>query len=197
MTSIHRLSAVVLLVAGSALHAQTGTPAPAQAPVPTARITDPSLTQRWTGAFGQSFAFPAEVKFNALGSEVNKGGQTERTNFIIPGGNGSIKVQYFAEKRIVPKPYGVLDSMRFADVDSTGRNGMIHRRTYILRDFAVQIDILLTDIGEKNYGPRIKAIFDSFMPTPGSATELEGWRYGRNAKDYEHGKTPDAIRQGK
>jgi hypothetical protein len=178
-------------MAGSTLHAQDNSVAP------TIKVTDPTLTQHWVGTFGEGFSFPAEVKPNPLGTEVNKGGQTERVNFIIPDGNGSIKVQYFTEKRMVPKPYGILDSMRFADVDSAGRNGMIHRRTYILNQQAVQIDILLTDKGEKNYGPRLRAILDSFVPPPGSTFALEAWRYGRNPKEYEHGKTPDAIRQGK
>ncbi len=188
--------AAALFLLGAPLAAQVSTTIPAPA-TNAPRVTDPSLTQRWTGTFGESFSFPAEVKYNALGSEVKQAEQTERVNFIIPGGNGSIKVQYFTEKRMVPKGFGMLDSMRFADVDSAGRNGMIHRRTYILRDFAVQIDILLTDKGEQAYGGRVHAIFDSFDPKAGSPTDLEAWRYGRDPRQFEHGKTPNEIREGK
>ncbi|MEO5929843.1 MAG: hypothetical protein ABIR47_07915 [Candidatus Kapaibacterium sp.] len=144
------------------------------------RTQDSTLTQKWTSEFGYSFMLPAKAKLNAIGSTINVAGKTQLTNFILPGGAGAIRIQNFAEGQMVPKGYKLMDSIHIFDVDSAGTNGMIHRRTYILRDIAVLIDILLTDKGAKEYGDHLHGIFDSFMPPEGSEKALQQWRYGRN-----------------
>jgi hypothetical protein len=173
-----RLSAVILLLALVSFKTSL-----AQGPV-----QDSSLSQKWTSEYGYSFTLPAKARYNKLGSEIKKEGQTERQNFILPGGSGSVTMQYFAEPRMVPKDYKLLDSIRYYDIDSTGRNGMIYRRVYILKDFAVQIDILLTEKGQKEYGDLVRPIFDTFVPPAGAVRELEAWRYGRDPKEFEHGR---------
>ena len=153
------------------------------------RTTDSTLTQKWTSEFGYSFMLPATAKYNTIGSAINKATQTERQNFMIPGGNGAISIEYVTEQRILPKSYALLDSMHYYEVDSAGRNGTIHRRVYVLRDVSVQMDILLTTKGEKEYADRVKPIFDSFQPPPGASFTLEGWRYGRDPKEYQRGRS--------
>ena len=156
------------------------------------RASDPALTQKWVSEFGYSFMFPATVKYNTIGSAVSKPGQTERQNFMIPGGNGRIQLQYFTEQRMVPKSYQLLDSIHISDVDSAGTNGRIYRRYYIMRDYWVQIDILLTQKGEETFKSMVRPIFDSFLPPPNTLFALDAWRYGRNAKDFEHGRYPES-----
>jgi hypothetical protein len=154
------------------------------------RATDPALTQKWQSEFGYSFMFPATVKYNTIGSAVSKAGQTERQNFMIPGGNGRIQINYYTEQRMIPAGFQRMDSLHIADVDSAGTNGKIYRRMYIMRDYWVQIDILLTPKGEAEFKPLIRPIFDSFVPPPAAIFAVEQWRYGRNAKEFEKGRYP-------
>ena len=128
------------------------------------------------------------AKFNKLGSKVNEAGMTEVVNFMLRGGLGGITIKYYTEKRIVPTGYYLLDSLiHYHESDSVGRNGKIYRRSYILRDQAIDIEVLLTDKGGTALGGSITALFDSFMPPAGAAFELEDWRYGRDASEYEEG----------
>jgi hypothetical protein len=152
------------------------------------RATDPSLTQKFTSEFGYSFMLPATAKFNKLGSAVNVPGETEKQNYLIPGGNGAIMIYYVKEGRMVPRNFQMLDGVHYYQFDSLGRNGMIYRRVYILKDYAIQIDILLTEKGQKEYADKVQAIFDSFVPPPDAIKELQAWRYGRNAKEFEKGR---------
>jgi hypothetical protein len=154
----------------------------------TAAPHDSTISQKWTSDFGYSFTLPQKARYNKLGSEVKKEQHTERQNFILPGGSGAITIYHYQEGRMVPKDYKLLDSIHYYDVDSAGRNGMIHRRVYILKDIAVQMDVLLTDKGQTEYGAELKQIFDSFVPPPGAERRLEAWRYGRNPKEYENGR---------
>jgi hypothetical protein len=153
-----------------------------------ARTSDPRLPQLWSSEYGYSFNLPEKAKYNKLGSEIKKEGQTERQNFILSGGNGAITIYHYAEPRMVPKDYKLLDSIHYFDIDSTGRNGMIHRRIYILKDVAIQMDILLTEKGEATYGELVEPIFASFVPPPGAEKTLDAWRYGRDPKEFEHGR---------
>ena len=154
------------------------------------RTSDSTLTQTYTGHFGWTINLPpVEVaKFNKLGSRVNEAGMTETVNFMLRGGLGGVTITYYTEKRIVPTGYYLLDSLiHFYGADSAGRNGTIHRRSYILRDQSVDIEVLLTEKGETALGGSLTALFDSFMPPEGAQFELEDWRYGRDASEYEEG----------
>ena len=155
---------------------------------PSARATDSTVTQKWTSEYGYSVTLPATAKYNKIGSVYNKQGRTEKVNFMLPGGNGAVTITYFTEPRQVPKDYRTLDSAHYYQYDSVGRNGMIHRRVYVLRDNAIHIDVLLTDKGAKNYGAVVPAIFDSFVPPPDAVFALESWRYGRKESEFEHGR---------
>ena len=155
---------------------------------PSVRATDSTVSQKWTSEYGYSVTLPATAKYNKIGSTYTKVGKTEKVNFILPGGAGSITITYFTEPRMVPKDYRTLDSAHFYQYDSVGRNGMIHRRVYVLRENAIHIDVLLTDKGEKMYGAVVPAIFDSFVPPPGAIFALETWRYGRDPREYESGR---------
>ncbi len=152
--------------------------------------TDSTVNQKWVSEFGFSFLIPAKARFNKLGSNVDIAGQTQRANFILPGACGSITIQNFKEGRMVPQGYRFLDSVHVWDKDSTGRNGIIHRRLYILTKLAVQIDILLTEKGSLEYGSVIPAILDSFVAPEGAEKVLPAWRYGRSASEFERGKPP-------
>lgn len=152
------------------------------------RATDPSLTQKFASEFGYSFMLPPTARFNKLGSAINLPGETEKQNYLIPGGNGSIMIYYVKEGRMVPRNFQMLDSVHYYQFDSLGRNGMIYRRVYILKDYAIQIDILLTPKGQKEYADKVTAIFDSFIPPPDAIKALQAWRYGRNPKEFEKGR---------
>jgi hypothetical protein len=170
------LSFIVLLVASAVAVAQ-----------PAARAIDSTVTQKWTSDYGYSLLLPAVAKYNKIGSIYNPQGKTEKVNFILPGG-GSVTVSYFTEPRMVPKDFKTLDSVHYYQYDSTGRNGIIHRRVYVMRENAVHIDVLLTDKGEQTYGRAVPAIFDSFVPAAGTIFALESWRYGRDPREYESGR---------
>lgn len=177
---IQRLLALSCLLAVAVVHVSWAEGAPAE--------RDSTISQKWTSEFGYSFTLPQKARYNKLGSELKKDQHTERQNFILPGGSGAITIYYYLEGRMVPKDYKLLDSIHYYDVDSVGRNGTIHRRVYILKDIAVQMDILLTPKGETEYGGLIEQIFATFVPPPGAEKKLDAWRYGRNPKDYEHGR---------
>src|SRR5438477_603016 len=67
----------------------------------TTRVRDTTLTQLWKSDFGYSVSLPAAAKFNSIGSVYNKAGEMERRNYILPGGNGAIKIDYVTERRMV------------------------------------------------------------------------------------------------
>lgn len=155
------------------------------------RTNDTTLRQAYTGHFGWTLHLPEEeiAKFNKLGSKVNAAGLSEVVNFMLRGGRGGVTIRYYTEKRIVPTGYMLLDSaIHYHETDSVGRNGTIYRRSYILRDQAIDIEILLTDKGHADLGGSITGIFDSFLPPESAAFELEEWRYGRDASEYEEGR---------
>lgn len=141
------------------------------------RISDSSLTQKWSSDFGYSFMLPPKAKLNPIGSSINKAGQTQTANFILSGGAGAIKIWNYQERQVVPEGYKLLDSMVYFDIDSAGVNGKIHIRSYILQSMVVRIEVLLTEKGNKEYADRLRAIFDSFMPPAGISKTLEQWRY--------------------
>lgn len=155
---------------------------------PAVRATDTTVTQKWTSEFGYSVLLPVTAKYNKIGSLISKEGKTEKANFILPGGSGSVTVTFFTEPRMVPKDYKTLDSLHYYQYDSTGRNGIIHRRVYVMHENAVHIDVLLTDKGQTLYGAAVAAIFDGFVAAPGTVYALESWRYGRDPREYESGR---------
>ncbi|MBC8143973.1 MAG: hypothetical protein H7X80_00220 [bacterium] len=157
----------------------------AQVPV---RATDSTISQKWTSEYGYSVLLPSVAKYNKIGSTYTKGGGTEKVNFILPGGSGAITLTHVTEPRMVPKDFRLLDSVHFYQYDSLGRNGTIHRRVYVLKENAIQFDVLLTDKGERNFGALVNAIFDSFVPAPGAVFALESWRYGRDPREFEQGR---------
>lgn len=173
------------LAAGAFLLLVSAVPSAAQ---PAARATDSSVNQTWTSEYGYSVTLPATAKYNKIGSLANKEGKTEKVNFILPGGAGSVTISFFTEPRMVPKDYKTLDSLHYYQYDSTGRNGIIHRRIYVMRENAVHIDVLLTDKGTRLYGAALPAIFDSFVPPPNTVFALETWRYGRDPREFETGR---------
>ena len=157
------------------------------------RTTDSSLTQLYQGHFGWQIKLPEEsiAKYNKLGSSVNESGKSEVVNFMLRGGRGGIKIRYYTEQRMMPLGYMLLDSLvHFYEIDSVGRNGTIYRRTYVMTDQAVEIEILLTDKGETDLKDVLMPMFDSFTAPETATYELEGWRYGRNPEDYEEGRYP-------
>jgi len=188
MRTAIRLLPFLLLVA---------TPAVLSAQDTIARAVDTSVQQQWTSHYAFRFLLPNKARFNKLGSVLNEAGQSEVTNFILPGGCGSITIRYFAEGRIVPKGYRLLDSVHVWDSDSTGRNGQIHRRLYILTDIAIELEVLLTAKGEAEYGPVLSAIRDGFTPPAGAPTSLPLWRYGRNPSEFEQGRSPEYHQRNK
>jgi hypothetical protein len=188
----HILSLGFGLVAAVAALVSTTTSLLAQ---PAARATDTSVTQKWTSEFGYSLTLPAVARYNKIGTLINKEGKTEKVNFILPGG-GSVTVSFFTEPRMVPKDFKTLDSLHYYQYDSTGRNGVIHRRIYVMRENAVHIDVLLTDKGEQTYGALVPAIFDSFLPPPNTIFALETWRYGRDPREYEQGRYGEGTGPG-
>ncbi len=161
--------------------------------VVTTRTSDSTLTQTYTGHYGWSIDLPAEdiAKFNRLGSKVNEPGMSEVVNFMLRGGRGGITLRYYTERRMLPAGYSLLDStIHYYEADSVGKNGHIYRRTYVMSEQAVEIELMLTEAGQADLGGLIRAIFDSFMPPATAGFELEGWRYGRDASEYEEGDYP-------
>lgn len=156
-----------------------------------ARKSDTNVQQVWTSHFGFIVRLPNKARYNKLGYVLNQAGRSELVNFILPSRAGSITVRYYHEGRMVPKGFRMLDSIHVFDSDSLGRNGKIYRRLYILTEFAVETEVLLTPTGEAEYGPLMDAIFDSFVAPSGSACLLPQWRYGRDPSKYEHGRSPD------
>ena len=159
----------------------------------TTRTTDSSLTQTYTGHFGWTINLPEEsiAKFNRLGSKVNEAGQSEVVNFMLRGGRGGITMRYYTERRMLPAGYKMLDStMHYYEADSAGKNGHIYKRTYVMSEQAVEIEVMLTEKGATDLAGILRAFFDSFMPPPGAGHELEEWRYGRDASEYEEGDYP-------
>ncbi len=154
------------------------------------RSYDSTLTTKAEGKMGWSIMLPETARYNKLGSKYNEAGQTEQVNYLLRGGNGSVMIRYYTEQRMLPQGYAMLDSVHLFDTDSLGRNGMIYRRLYIYREFAVEIDLLLTEKGQKEFADKVRPIFDSFVPPQGAVAELHGWRYGRDPKDYQQGRYP-------
>jgi hypothetical protein len=179
--------AVSALLSSASAVAQPAVAEPAVAQ-PAARATDSTVNQKWTSEYGYSILLPATARYNKIGSLFNKEGKTEKVNFILPGGAGSVTVTFFTEPRMVPKDFKTIDSLHFYQYDSTGRNGIIHRRIYVMRENAVHMDVLLTEKGETMYGALLPAIFDSFVPPPGTTFALESWRYGRDPREFESGR---------
>ncbi len=165
-----------LLIAGtSGAHAQDG--------------ADSSLTQSWTSDnFGYGFRFPDKsiVKYNPLGSVYDKDKGTEKVNFMIRGGRGAITIEFFTERHMVPKGFQIRpDSLYYFSSDSTGTNGRIFRREYIMRDRVVEAQILVTPRGEADILPLVDPIFDSFVAPEGADFSLQDWRFGRSADQVE------------
>lgn len=156
--------------------------------IETAKATDTSVTQKFESQFGYSFLLPNKAKYNKLGSEVLPAGETEKQNYILPGGAGAITIRHIKEWRMVPRDFKMMDGVHYHDPDSVGRNGKIFKRVYILKENTVEIEILLTAKGETEYADKVQAIKDSFVPMPNAVKELDAWRYGRNPKDYEKGR---------
>lgn len=182
----------LLLAASITLSSQTYVSDVGDAVV-TTRTTDSSLTQIYTGHFGWTINLPAEdiAKFNRIGSKVNEAGMSEVVNFMLRGNRGGVTMRYYTERRMLPAGYKLLDStIHYYEADSTGKNGHIYRRTYVMSEQAVEIELMLTETGEADLGAVVRAIFDSFMPPADAGFELEKWRYGRNAADYEAGDYP-------
>jgi|GEM_PF-3298399 len=153
------------------------------------RHTDPAVDSVWTSKFGYTLKVPNKAKPNPIGTNFNQAGMTETANFILPGGAGAIKLQYFTETFMVPKGFQLLDSTHVADIDSNGTNGVIHRRDYIMRDQVVRLEVLVTPRGAAEYNESVlAAIKDSFTPPANASHTLPKWRYGRNASEYQEGR---------
>lgn len=156
------------------------------------RSTDPAVTKLWTSKFGYTLTLPEKAKPNPLGSTYSEAGMTETANFILPGGAGMIKAQYVSETFMVPQGFQLLDSTHVVDVDSNGTNGIIHRRDYIMRDQVVRLEIMVTPRGTAEYTDAvIAAIKDSFVPPQNISHTLPKWRYGRNAAEFQDGRSAD------
>ncbi len=178
---LHRLSAcAVLILLALAL--------PARAQEVVTRTVDSSLTQQYSSDFSYSFMLPAKAKLNPIGSELNRAGAAQLVNFILPGGCGSVKIRNYREQQVVPPGYKLLDSMVFFESDSMGVNGRIIMRNYILRDMSVQIEVLLTAKGEKEYGAILTPMFDSFIPPPDQEKILHDWRYQRGKDRFKNNR---------
>jgi hypothetical protein len=78
--------------------------------------------------------------------------------------------------------------MVFFQRDSIGVNGRIIIRNYILSDMAVQMEVLLTAKGEKEYGGILGAMFDSFLPPADQQTKLQDWRYERGKDRFKNNR---------
>ena len=157
------------------------------------RTTDSTLTQTYTGHFGWSINLPPEeiAKFNKIGSSVNESGKSETVNFMLRGGRGGVFIRYYTEQRMMPLGYMLLDStIHYYEIDSTGRNGNIYRRTYVMTDQAVEIEVMLTEKGEAELKESVTAMFDSFLPPKDATYALEQWRYGRDPSEYREGRYP-------
>lgn len=182
---------VLLLLAGASLLAQTYASSVGEAQLRT-RTTDSSLTQLYTGHFGWSIKLPEEsiAKFNKIGSKVNEQGKSEVVNFMLREGRGGIFIRYYTEQRMLPLGYALLDSaIHFYEADSTGRNGHIYRRTYVMTDQTVEIEVTLTEKGQADLAAKLPAIFDSFIAPKEATFGLQTWRYGRDKGDYEQGRS--------
>ncbi len=156
------------------------------------RISDSAVQQSWKSHYGYSMLVPNTAKFNKLGSVLNEAGQSEVTNYILPGGCGSVTLRYFAEGRMIPKGFRYIsDSIHIFDTDSAGRNGMIYRRIFLMTDFTIEAEVLLTQKGEGVYKPLLRAIFDSFVPPAGAMASIPQWRYGRDPREFEQGRSPE------
>ena len=185
----------LIILCSTSMFAQTYAEDVGDAEVRT-RTTDSSLTQAYTGHFGWTLMLPDKsiAKYNKLGSKLNEAGQSEVVNFLLRGGRGGMKVKYYTEQRMMPLGFALLDStIHFYEIDSTGRNGKIFRRIYVLTDQTIEIEILLTEKGQSDLGDKVMAIFDSFIPPKEATFELQKWRYGRNPEDYQEGRTPEEL----
>lgn len=190
MRQLFFLSAILLFGAAS-LAAQTYDESVGEAQQRTS-TTDSTLTQIYTGHFGWSLKLPDEsiAKFNKIASKVNEQGKSEVVNFMLREGRGGIFVRYYTEQRMLPLGYAVLDStIHFYEADSLGRNGHIYRRTYVMTDQTVEIEVNLTEKGQADLGSKLQAIFDSFLPPKEATFALQTWRYGRSKGDYEQGRS--------
>ncbi len=161
---------------------------PARAQETVTRTVDSSLTQKYQSDFGYSFMLPAKAKLNPIGSDLNRAGQSQLTNFILPGGSGSLKIRNYKEQQVVPPGYKMLDSMVFFQRDSMGVNGRIVIRNYILREMSVQMEVLLTAKGEKEYGGVLNAMLDSFLPPADQEKALHEWRYERGKDRFKNNR---------
>lgn len=156
------------------------------------RISDTSVQQIWKSHYGFTMLVPNAARFNKLGSVLNQAGQSEVTNFILPGGCGSVTLRYYAEGRMIPKGFNYIsDSIHIYDTDSAGRNGMIYRRLFLMTDFTVEAEVLLTQKGEAMYKPLLRSIFDSFVAPAGAQAAVPQWRYGRDPREFEQGRSPE------
>jgi hypothetical protein len=156
------------------------------------RTSDSSLTQPYTGAYGWSMMLPPEsvASFNKILSKVNSEGQSEVVNFMLRGGLGGLTIKYYTERRQLPVGYKLLDSaIHFYEADSVGRNGKIYKRSYVLAEQAIDIEVMLTEKGQAELEGKLLAIFDSFQPPAEATFTLKEWQYGRNPEDYETGDT--------
>lgn len=153
------------------------------------RSFDSSLVKFNSKTYNYSFSIPAQAKINPIGTRENKEGKTEVYNFILSGGLGAMNIRYFTEEHLIPKDYKLLDSMHFFDSTGTAQgNRKTYQRTYLLSNYTTQIELLLTEKGEAELKDKITAIFDSFIPSPNTSNQMQGWRYGRNPKDYQNGR---------
>lgn len=160
--------------------------APALAQETITRTHDSLLTQQYASAFGYTFMLPGKAKLNPIGSEINRAGSTQLANYILPGGAGALKIRNFKEQQVVPPGYKLMDSIVIFERDSIGVNGHLYFRNYILRDIAVQIEVLLTPKGEKEYAALLRPMFDSFMPPEGAEKALQEWRYERGRDRFQN-----------
>ena len=153
------------------------------------RTFDTSLIDFNSTSYNYKFRIPAQSKLNPIGTRENKEGKTEWFNYILKGGLGAMNIRYFTEQHLIPKDYKLLDSIHF--FDSTGillGNRKSFQRTFLLRDYTVQIEFQLTELGLTELQSKLSAIFDSFIPTPGSSNIMQSWRYGRDPKKYQKGQ---------
>jgi hypothetical protein len=185
------MCAVLVLSAASTLSAQSYAADAGEGEHHT-RISDSSLTQPYTGSYGWSMMLPPEsvASYNKILSKVNTEGQSEVVNFMLRGGLGGLTIKYYTERRQLPVGYKLLDSViHFYEADSVGRNGKIYKRSYVLSEQAIDIEVMLTEKGQAELGEKLQAIFDSFQPPPTATFVLKEWQYGRNPEDYESGDT--------
>lgn len=151
-------------------------------------IVDTTLTQFYKSEFGYSFRLPAKAKPNPIGSSLNIAGETQMANFILSGGCGALRIWNYNETQVVPPSYKVLRGVIFFDKDSSGVNGKLYTRSFILDSVVIRIEALLTPKGQTEYGSRLMAIFDSFEPPPMARKEMALWR-------FEYGKLHNGAGQ--